>query len=218
MATTVLVFSDTHLTHRPDPRKLGFLLEILRQADTVAINGDFWDSCLTDIERFVGAPAWQPLFQTLKEKEAVYLYGNHDPADACQGGENAFSSSQRSIYRFTQAGRQFQLEHGDRIAPDIDAAYAALPRFVHAIGSRADNLGTRLGGQRFLRRYRAVNERMRTWQSQNLDPGSYLVCGHSHYAELSKVPRYANSGSIRGRIGSYLLIQGGEVRLRVSHY
>jgi predicted phosphodiesterase len=213
----LLVFSDTHLTPRPDQRKLDFLLRIIGEADQVVINGDFWDLCLTDFSSFIRAPFWQPLFRLLKEKEATYLYGNHDPETA-QGKEHPFSSSQPISLELSQAGQAFHLEHGNHMAPELDELYPWLPGWMRALGTHADNFLTQTLGELYLRRSADLNEQMKAWQQNHLPPDTFLICGHSHYAELSMEPRFANSGSIRGGRASYLVIQNGKPELKRERY
>jgi predicted phosphodiesterase len=218
MREKILIFSDTHLTHLPDKRKLNFLLSIIDSADTVIVNGDFWEKNLTSAEKFATAPSWQPLFQALKTKKAHYLYGNHDPAEACHGIEPTFSSSHGQRYEFTQAGQHFHVEHGNIITPDLDELRAFLPRPILGLATLADNALTRLGKERFLHHYKSWNEKMKRWQKEHMDTTTYLICGHSHYSEVSANPLFANSGVIRGGFGSYLTIEDGIVTMQQRHY
>ena len=213
----LLVFSDTHLTPLPDQRKLDFLLRIINDADQVVINGDFWDVCLTDFSSFVNASFWQPLFRLLKEKEAIYLYGNHDP-EAAQGKAHPFSSTQQSSFELNQSGQDFHIEHGNRLAPELDELHPWLPTWARALGTHLDNFLTQMLGTVYLRRSATLNEQMKAWQRENLPPETYLVCRHSHFGELSRQPRYANSGSVRGSRASYLVIQNGKPKLKKARY
>ena len=145
MGQTVVVISDTHLTHLPDKRKLRFLLNSIGQADLVIINGDFWDSYLTTIQRFTSTPHWQPLFQALREKEAVYLYGNHDSATSCEELESTFSTTHGATHELTQSGSQFHIEHGNKITPETDETHPNTPRALLIAGTLADNLFTQMG-------------------------------------------------------------------------
>lgn len=215
MNSSTLIFSDTHLTHLADERKLKFLLRIAKEPGQIIINGDFWDSYLTTAERFVNSAAWQPLFDLLTPK-TLYLYGNHDPQTVCQGLEKRFCALAQEQYDFIQGAQAFHVEHGNVIAPEVDTLFPWIPRPLLGLGSHIDNMCTELFGERFLKRYQHWNEKMKEWQNNNLDSTTYLICGHSHFAELS--PPFANSGSIRGGLGSYLLIQDGKVELKTERY
>jgi predicted MPP superfamily phosphohydrolase len=85
-----LIFSDTHLTKGFNRKKYEFLREIIEPVDRVIINGDFWDGYLTSFDKFVNSE-WQKLFPLLKEKQTIYLYGNHDKTKWCDSRVNLFS-------------------------------------------------------------------------------------------------------------------------------
>jgi hypothetical protein len=56
-----LIFSDTLLHQKFDQKKYNFLLKIIKAADQVIINGDFWDSDLSSFDKFVKS-RWKQLF------------------------------------------------------------------------------------------------------------------------------------------------------------
>ncbi|KUK82735.1 MAG: Metallo-dependent phosphatase, partial [Microgenomates bacterium 39_6] len=84
-----LIFSDTHLTDRLDPKKMAFLKKIINKADQVIINGDFWDGAFISFDQFLSSP-WQELFSLLKKKQTIYIYGNHDKKERCGKGVSLF--------------------------------------------------------------------------------------------------------------------------------
>lgn len=218
MNSTILIFSDTHLTHQSDARKLRFLMRIINKADHVIINGDFWDGDLTSAEQFAKAPFWQPLFRLLRDKKAIYLYGNHDTVCACNGIEDTFSMTHQQTFDFEQNGQAFHCEHGNAMNQSMERMLKYLPRPIMGFFSLTDSILTRILGRRYLALYSVTNNRMKNWQKNHIDNGTYMICGDSHLAELSPHQRYANSGSIRGGIGSYLLIRDGKIELRKERY
>jgi len=193
------------------------LLRIISSADQVIINGDFWDSRLTTAQKFFFSSAWQPLFKLLKEKNATYMYGNHDTKESCRNLAETCSSQQYEIYEFKQSANSFHIEHGNRIAPDMDET-RHIPHLLLAFATLLDGWATRLFGRKFLEHYKIWNEKMQHWQQKHLKPTEYLVTGHSHYAEHSPALHFANSGSIRGGQASYLLIENGHVILKREKY
>jgi len=215
---TTLIISDTHLTDRPEPRKLEFLLRIIKKADRIILNGDFWDGYITDIDRFIMSEAWRPLLHLLREKRAIYLYGNHDPKQAGHELVKMFSHEQHQRYELMDGGQVFHFEHGNLLAPELDATHPWFPRFVLHYGSLLDDALTWMGGHLFLRHYRWYNEKMKEWQRRHLAPHIFLICGHSHWAELRPGAHFANSGLIRGGIASYLTITDGKVKLHEGRY
>jgi len=218
MPSKILVLSDTHLTHLPDRRKLEFLLNLVRNCDRVILNGDFWDGYLTSFSRFIFSPAWQPLFKVLREKEALYIHGNHDLSSFCTSANNPFCVREEEKYEFEQGGQRFHIEHGHQLAPTPEITHPGIPRPILGLASLADNVCFRLFQERFLGIYRANNITMREWQKTGLEPKIYLLCGHSHVPELNKAEYFANSGAIRGGFASYLTIEDGTVSLHKTSY
>ena len=218
MNKTILIFSETHLTHLPDERKLQFFLRIVGQANEVIINGDFWDYYLTSPTLFISSLAWQPLSILLKQKSAVYLYGKHDSETMCDGIENTFSSQLLHAYQLRQSGLTFHIEQGNTIAPDLDEIHTHAPNFIKVIGSLLDNFFTLIFKKHFLKRHKKINTLMIKRQLVHLSRSTLLICGHSRYAELSPCENHASSGSIRSGIGSYLTINNGKVSLFQETY
>jgi hypothetical protein len=66
--------------------------------------------------------------------------------------------------------------------------------------------------------YRYYNRRMKAWSLKKLDQDTFLVCGHSHLAEINLDQRFANPGAIKWGIGSYLTIVNGELTLHMGLY
>ena len=217
MTETILIFSDTHLTQLPNKAKLAFLLRVIERADRVIINGDFWDGYVTTAEKFVTAAFWKPLFKILKAKKALYLYGNHDSEKVAKKSAHVFSETSQKMYELKIHNQLFHIEHGNRIAPETDEI-RKIPRPLLIIGSFLDGLGTRLGGNYFLRFYKKWNDEMKEWQKHNLEADTYLICGHSHLAEFNSATHFVNSGSIRGGLGTYILIENGVPRLVTEYY
>jgi len=73
----ILIFSDTHISRRFSQKKFELLENIISDVDQVIINGDLWDDTKTTFDDFVNSP-WSKLFPLLKNKNAIYIHGNHD--------------------------------------------------------------------------------------------------------------------------------------------
>jgi predicted MPP superfamily phosphohydrolase len=114
----ILVFSDTHLTHVFEEKKYVFLKKVIESADQVIINGDFWDGYLTSFDAFISS-RWNNLFPLLKQKKAVYIFGNHDKACFSDKRTSFFSDIQTKKYSFVD-GMTFYFEHGNTLLPSID--------------------------------------------------------------------------------------------------
>lgn len=214
----ILVFSDTHLTDVFDERKFNFLKKIIQDADQVIINGDFWDGFLTSFEKFVSSP-WKGLFPLLKEKNTVYVYGNHDRATLADKRVNLFSVSQAQEYTFASKNTVYLFEHGHESFAFCDGKIV-LPHFVLRTVTRcstyAEFIFTKLWGRSTRFFGHRLNRRLkRKAQSRN---GHTSVFGHTHYAEHDKENNFLNTGYIQHGLAQYLLIDGDRVLAKEEKY
>lgn len=217
-----IILSDTHLTDRVRPAKLAFLKSIIKSADRVIIAGDFWDSYLISFEQFIES-GWRELFPLLLERQAVYLYGNHDPKSAVDSRVSLFSVEQGDQYRLNVGSSQTLLiEHGHRIHPHIDAW---VPRWLV---NRFTTMATLLlqaslfrifGPERTLRTLNTKdNNAMRAWAATNLKPNEILVTGHNDYAEIDLKNQFICTGLIRYGFATYLQIDNDQLEIIRATY
>ena len=147
-----IIFSDTHLTARLEPDKFAYLVKILRDADKVIINGDFWDCYDTDFDTFMQSD-WKKLFPLLKQKKAIYLFGNHDPELLMDDRIKQFCSKAQDIYKFKQNKYEFVVRHGHRIVPSYVNDYPWLVNPVtNLIRNMIQSIGTKLFGYKYYAR------------------------------------------------------------------
>ena len=211
----ILIFSDSHLTHRFEPSKYKLLERIISEADKVILNGDIWDGYLTSFGRFVES-RWKGLFQLLKSKQVVYLYGNHDSQDLSDGRVNLFSVYHGDRYSFRSGKINFKVEHGHNIykLPDKD-----LPLFLVRIATRIYNFQKHnqfiFQREKLLEFFRNLNN---IYKKAETKKGEFLITGHSHGAEISLKDNFANSGFIQWGLASYLIVEEGKISLRVEEY
>lgn len=216
----ILIFSDTHLYHHFDKKKYEFLYKTISNADTVVINGDFWDGYLTTFEKFIHSP-WKKLFPLLKKKNTIYIYGNHDKKEWSDKRAHLFSTQQKDAVVLDFGNYRLLVEHGNRIAPKLDGQLAWIPRhpFFGYIAAYFQKIGLSTMGEGFLAFwYEKSHAKLRAYAQKVCKKQEILVCGHSHVANLSIGLHYANSGMIRDRIGQYLLIENEEIKLIKDHY
>ena len=210
----ILILSDVHLTGRFNVAKFNFLASLIKKANVVILNGDFLDTYVTTLASINNA--WSDLFSLLKQKKTYYIFGNHD-AKQRNADYQLFSLDQAESFEFQSGNQIYHIEHGHRLAPYLDTK-ATLPTPLLKVASYYDVTMTRLFGERFLRIYQPDNERMKQWQKIHLPKEIFLICGHSHFAELSLEQKYANSGLINAGIGQYLTIEEGKVQLFKEKY
>jgi UDP-2,3-diacylglucosamine pyrophosphatase LpxH len=110
-----LIFSDTHLSLPFEEKKYNFMRGIIEPADRVIINGDFWEGHLIKFEQFIHSP-WKNLFPLLKQKNTIYIYGNHDEELMTDKRVQLFSDEQFDKYEIQLKRKKLIVEHGDRLA------------------------------------------------------------------------------------------------------
>lgn len=214
MSKKILIFADTHLTPRFNQRKFQFLEKIINEADQVIILGDFWENSVSTFDQFINSP-WQKLFPLLKKKDSIYIYGNHDRAELINSKQELFSSTHGDRFELKSGDKNFVFEHGHRFLPLHDPP---LVRPFLKIIPTMEARGLWHRKKPFTLWYRYNNRGIKRWCLAHLAKDTFLVCAHSHLAEVNFDLRFANPGQIRWGIGSYLTIIDGDVTLHMSSY
>jgi UDP-2,3-diacylglucosamine pyrophosphatase LpxH len=208
----VVIISDLHLGGRFNQAKFELIQKAIQGGDKLIINGDLWEGFDITFEQFL-ASGWRQLFPLFKEKKAVYLTGNHDPLQANPATER-FAVQTAKKYQFSQNDAQFLVIHGDLFEPNLDLRHPNLPRWLLSLGSKFERLVIKLFGRNYLKFYLQSNKKMKNWRRAYLDPSVWLICGHSHLAEINQADKYANSGIfLASGLASYLVVEDGAVRL-----
>lgn len=221
----VLVFSDTHLTHRFDEAKFKALKEHISLSDQVIINGDYWDGYVTDFERFLGSE-WQQLFPLLKAKRAVYIHGNHDRPEFTDERMSLFSIEQKLEHRLKVGEVEYVFTHGHLLSAAIDGglhlsaqqARSGIYRLSTIFFSYLEGLTIKVFGKAILHFGSYHHRKMKRWISSHLTDGQYLVCGHSHTAEIDHIHRLLNPGTFNHGLVSCLWIDEAGVTPVQSRY
>ena len=213
-----VIFSDTHLSPKFCERKFDYLKSIIDDADKVVIAGDFWDGFLTSFEDFL-LSKWQQLFPALLEKQAVYLYGNHDEPHWCDERVALFSV-ENGMSTNVQAGNQtYYITHGHTVFTPLNEKYPILSnKACLRLGSKIDGAHKSLWGKRFLREGNTINRPMSSWVGDNLLENQILITGHSHYPEINLSSRIINSGFIGYGYGNYAAIDASGPRVIKERY
>lgn len=216
-----LIFSDTHLTAQFEPDKCRLLLDAIRDADRVIINGDFWEGYLCTFDELVGSEWSKKLFPHLKAKKAIYLFGNHDPQKLSDERVALFCEKTASQYGFESGDYTFMVEHGDRVYPMLDSRIGImLPGWIIKTLQATEEFVLRMLGPRFTyHAYRPMNEKIKKGEIiSQLDDHTYLVTGHTHYGEVDHDARYINSGFNKYGYLSYVTIKDGKIDLIQKKY
>lgn len=207
----ILVFSDTHLTDRFEEKKFNFLKKIINQVDQVIINGDFWDGYIISFDKFINSK-WQTLFPLLKNKNTIYLFGNHDKKNYSDKRRSLFSTYQTNQYQQNIAGKNYLFEHGDRLAPSFDTLLKTKQESPLAIKAEMifDWL-IRKYRRRFINlAYKRVNKTLKK-RVEKLKSKSLFFFGHSHFQEIDLKNNFVNSGLFRSGIAQYLIINNSKI-------
>lgn len=209
-----LVFSDTHLGAKFNQKLFTELVKLIESVDKVIINGDFWDYHLVSWDQFLNSE-WSRLFPLLKSKNAVYTFGNHDPARLMDERMNLFSDLQVSSYELRSGEHTFVFQHGNSIAPTLDETMPIVlrsKRLVDLSYKVYDYFARRLG-MSFFKLGKSKNSKMKKWAAKNLKSDQILVCGHSHVMESNLEKRFINTGLIRFGFMQYMIIEDGNFSL-----
>jgi predicted phosphodiesterase len=213
-----VILSDTHLSSKVYRRKFNYLKSIIEDADRVVIAGDFWDGFLTSFDKFVNSK-WQALFPLLLERQAVYLYGNHDRPEWCDERVSLFSVEHGMDTTITTATQSYHITHGHTVFTSMEDKYPFLNRKVPLrIGSNIDLIHKYVWGKSFLKEGSKINRPMSEWASNNLPDDRILITGHSHYPEMDLDSRFVNSGFIGLGYGSYAIVDASGPQIIKERY
>lgn len=216
----ILVFSDSHLDHNFEPEKLSFLKKIIRSADQVVINGDFWEGYSTTFDQFLTSK-WKGLLPLLKAKKAIYLFGNHDKKILSDKriGQFCIASAQR--YKLKTSRYTYVFEHGNRLAPYIDDIwnFKTLPPVMNNLLSELERTAVRIFGVKALTYlFGRFNVKIKGLLKKELKENEIFVCGHTHVAEIDLKNRFMNSGLVRHGLAHYIIIEDGTPTLYKERY
>ncbi len=216
----ILVFSDTHLTHKFDEKKYKFLHKIISDSDRVIINGDFWDGYLTTFNKFIHS-SWKKLFPLLKSKKTVYIYGNHDIHAYSNKNSGQFSVKQTYEYRLTVNNKTFVFEHGHRLLKLLDQRLSnrtqrgLLSRVAGVVGL----VLRRVAIEDKLYKLGWLRLKQNSLKERRKDTKSHQVFGHVHYAEADHINKLYSSGTLQHGRGQYLTIDDtGAITLHEEKY
>lgn len=213
-----LIISDVHLTHRFDEKKFFFLKDLLSSVDQVILNGDFWDGYRTTFDRFIGS-SWSLLFPLLKKKRAIYLYGNHDQQKFSDNRVSLFSHSQKDSHQLKVKGTIYHVEHGHMLCPSIDILYPLSKRslfYINFFFQKIEHLLVLFKSPHNVI-LRHENAKIKRSLSTIQFPHWYL-CGHTHFAEIDKKNKFANSGFIQFGKATYLIVDSSGISLQTNWY
>jgi len=206
----ILVFSDTHLYLPFDQKKFNFLKKIINSADQVIINGDFFDDYMISFEDFINSP-WNQLFPILKEKKAIYIFGNHDQEKFSDKRFNMFSIKQAIKYRVKINNKTFVFVHGQQFRKTADLfikeLFKPLVSLVIRIAHYKRQNLVNIFGRNFLKfRFAYRNVATKRKAIKTIKNNEFIIVGHNHWAEIDEKNHFACCGAILYGYAQYLTI------------
>ncbi len=216
-----VILSDTHLRDKFEPAKFNFLFKLLSSVDQIIINGDFFDGHLITFDDFVKSK-WSNLFPLMKQKNTIYIYGNHDIQKMSDDRVNLFSMKHVHEYRLPVGDKMLTIMHGHQIVLfGTDPPFYPVTGWwkVFALGYEfLEEIYVRIFGKYFSWQYSIFNNVMKKWAIANLQENEILVTGHIHSAEFNPNKQFINTGITRHGLAQYLLIDDGKMRLVHERY
>lgn len=206
-----IVISDTHFTKLFQPKRYKKLVGLINNADQVVLNGDFWEGMAISFDDFMNSK-WKQLFPLLKEKKAIYVYGNHDDPALSDDRVYEFCETAVEEYALKTPKRTYYFNHGqDFLTPRVKdrsqlekKARKLITRLEIFIAGIIQGVGFALLGPNILPK--KFNE-MTIFEREKIAPMEYLlVCGHSHKPQYQPNLNFIDIGFFNYGWANYMLI------------
>ncbi|MDD3474926.1 MAG: metallophosphoesterase family protein [Candidatus Dojkabacteria bacterium] len=216
----ILVLSDTHLG-KYDKKKDTFLKNLVKDYNNIIINGDFWDSWATSFKDFINSE-YKELFELLKSKNTIYIYGNHDyRAEYDKKSGDTFSNFQGIEYDTKIGNRDFHFEHGHRYffntKNPLFVNYYYIIDKIPFLGPMTNNI-TELTYKVFPSKVgkNKISTKRNSYVKEIKAKDIYYVMSHTHIPDIDEENKYINTGCIVGNFLSYVVIdnQGNPLLIR----
>lgn len=212
-----VIISDVHIGSKSYNGKE--LVAFLKQAeyDQLILAGDIID--------FIKIPTFTKYFIEIMEaidfsKEVIYVVGNHEVTLRKLIGRTLYNIRFVDMYEFSENGRRFRVEHGDRYDRGI-VHFDFLMKLISIVHDWIDrrfdtDLATWLVNRRLKKR-----KLRRIWDILEWnDDVDVVIMGHSHHPEAiiwvddkQDIKTYVNCGDWVSH-QSWVLIEDGVVRLK----
>jgi len=218
-----LIFSDTHFTKKVDKKRLEYLKKLISSVDRVIIDGDLWDGLFITFDDFINS-GWNELFPLLKQKKAIYIYGNHDKKEFSDDRVNMFSSTQCLNYKLNINGNDYYFSHGDDLEPSFtkitNVVSPYVPKFVFQVHYYIERFLTKMFGYKYTTLvHRRFNLELKESSKERLKKNAIYVCGHTHHVEDDWANSFINLGYFDFGVANYLLIDNnGKYQLKRDRY
>lgn len=212
---TYLIISDFHLNHKVSTKELKFYKQLFLSVDKIIINGDFWEGMrpIANIDKFIKSQ-WNELLQILKDKSAIYIFGNHDFYEIDEQEKALWLTEAQKV--FSSISHEYTINLGNKVYKIIHGSQFRHPFMINSalfeylyykvsklvsktfLGSRIYNF---IGGK--------WNRRIIETVIPTLQSNEILICGDTHAP--MKSDRYINTGfNFSGNYGYLILTDNFE--------
>lgn len=217
-----LIFSDTHLTHYFDEDLFDYIAKLVKNADQVVINGDFWDAYLTTFDQFYNSE-WQKLFPLLKKKKTIYVTGNHDKPEFMDERVYSFCEVQTIAYSFESEGKKYNVQHGHLISPAEDIRWVFKnPNFIRTlyrllVYTKENSLFLKniIDTVYQEKKDKEQLEEFIEYAKKYLHDKTYFIFGHCHIKHSDQKNRIFTAGFLKDAEFSYVIIENGKITVQV---
>lgn len=217
----IVILSDCHLEKKFDRLQYNRLVDVLKSADQVIINGDLWYDKKISFDEFLHSK-WSSLFPLLKQKHTIYVFGNHDMPLLSDSRILSFCREAAFGVKLTAGKLQFHIEHGHLLSTGLVRRVLELfekhPRLLGFVTSPLGHIsewGLGSSSQRKKAITKKIHEEYKAKSKQFLSPNEYFVMGHTHLPEFDETEKYINLGRTHKGEFSYLVIQNNTIELVV---
>jgi len=223
---STLVFSDTHFTKKFHPRQFEALKKLISESNKIIINGDFWEGLSISFDEFLKSE-WNKLFPLLKQKDTVYIYGNHD--DKIFSDERVYQFCNKAVdeYYLNTPKQKYLFKHGheflfpkhssDCIKKHKWEARTLGRKFRLTVASIVQDVGFGIFGPRILP---SIINRIPAEVRVTIGKSNYLlVCGHTHRPGHAPKNGFLDVGFFSHGWANYLKIdESGEFEMVSKRY
>ena len=192
-------------------QKFLFLKKLIKDADRIIINGDFWEGFTMTLEDLLQSE-WKQLLELLTTKDTIYIVGNHDAQARNMHKHFPKMKLVNEKFVFKEGGKRYIVQHGhqynltfQRYLPlhleDKPTSFAWL---VYTYISFERFMIRRLGTWPLQTTYRIFNRELKKAIKKEAKKNDIFIFGHTHAPEMDMVNQFANSGIVRHGLGQYL--------------
>lgn len=220
---TTLIISDLHLSTSVDQDRLNYLQNLFSEVDQVILNGDFWDVYTTTFQEFLNSE-WSTLFPILKQKNTIYIEGNHDHAKDTNEDVTIFCTKHLSEYTLQMGKYTLHIEHGHLKSSYKQPTADWIVEFYRNIGYNKwfrdplEKVLIATDTDLLHRWHMSTAEKRLIDYASNLPENHFLVTGHTHLPGFFPEKKYINTGYINHSVGYYLLVKPNYLALIKEQY